>query len=78
MDRKTTMVADPNHPLNQGVVMLNDMHLEQEGEEELIERVFIGKVPIMLRSTFCVLNSLSSKDNTIEGECPYDQVIAVL
>ncbi|KAH6785548.1 hypothetical protein C2S51_038003 [Perilla frutescens var. frutescens] len=46
--------------------------------EEVIEtqeftKVFIGKVPIMLRSSYCSLFHLSEKDLMEMGECPYDQ-----
>ncbi|KAL8468811.1 hypothetical protein ACS0TY_031855 [Phlomoides rotata] len=46
--------------------------------EEVIEtqdfgKVFIGKVPIMLRSSYCSLYDHSERDLTEMGECPYDQ-----
>ncbi|KAK9092542.1 hypothetical protein Syun_027453 [Stephania yunnanensis] len=49
-----------------------------DGEEvtenpETIPKVFIGKVPIMLRSSYCTLYQNSEKDLTELGECPYDQ-----
>lgn len=72
--KKTTQVADPSHPQNEGITNINDMQLEQEGEEELLSRVFIGKVPIMVRSTYCILSSMSSKDIYGLGECPFDAV----
>ncbi|RZC47461.1 hypothetical protein C5167_040407 [Papaver somniferum] len=40
---------------------------------ELLPKVFIGKVPIMLRSKYCTLNGNSEKDLVELGECPYDQ-----
>ncbi|KAF9611039.1 hypothetical protein IFM89_026390 [Coptis chinensis] len=40
---------------------------------ETIPKVFIGKVPIMLRSSYCTLYQNSEKDLTELGECPYDQ-----
>ena len=46
---------------------------ESEFEVEELSKVFIGKVPIMLRSKFCVLHGLSEKDLIELGECPYDQ-----
>lgn len=46
---------------------------ENELEVEELSKVFIGKVPIMLRSKFCVLNDLSDRDLIELGECPYDQ-----
>src|SRR5207249_1887537 len=33
---------------------------------------FIGKIPIMLRSTFCLLNGLTDRDLTELNECPLD------
>jgi DNA-directed RNA polymerase II subunit RPB2 len=46
---------------------------EREIESEELNKVFIGKVPIMLRSQFCVLHGLSEKDFVDLGECPFDQ-----
>uniref|UniRef100_A0A7S0WZH0 DNA-directed RNA polymerase subunit beta n=1 Tax=Chlamydomonas leiostraca TaxID=1034604 RepID=A0A7S0WZH0_9CHLO len=45
---------------------------EVKEESELYEKVFLAKVPIMLRSTFCSLYELSDKELTELGECPYD------
>ncbi|KAL3615074.1 DNA-dependent RNA polymerase II [Castilleja foliolosa] len=36
-------------------------------------KVFIRKVPIMLRTSYCTLYQNSEKDLTELGECPYDQ-----
>lgn len=49
-----------------------DEEIELETEE--LSKVFIGRVPIMLRSKFCVLYGLGDKDLIELGECPYDQV----
>jgi DNA-directed RNA polymerase II subunit RPB2 len=46
---------------------------EAELEVEELSKIFIGKVPIMLRSKFCVLSGLGDKDLIELGECPYDQ-----
>eukprot|EP00898_Chlorokybus_atmophyticus_P001664 jgi/Chlat1/2499/Chrsp175S02370 len=46
---------------------------EEEMEKEELPKVFIGKVPIMLRSTYCSLYDNTDKDLTELGECPYDQ-----
>lgn len=46
---------------------------EQPPEQETVNKVFIGKVPIMLRSTYCMLAESSDKELTDLGECPYDQ-----
>ncbi|XP_073299286.1 DNA-directed RNA polymerase II subunit RPB2-like [Primulina huaijiensis] len=46
---------------------------EEVAETQEFTKVFIGKVPIMLRSSYCSLYHLSEKDLTELGECPYDQ-----
>jgi hypothetical protein len=33
---------------------------------------FLGKIPIMLRSTYCLLNGLTDRDLTELNECPLD------
>lgn len=42
-------------------------------DEHLYNKVPIGLMPIMLRSSYCVLNGLSDRDLIELGECPYDQ-----
>ncbi|SCZ99429.1 BZ3500_MvSof-1268-A1-R1_Chr7-2g09529 [Microbotryum saponariae] len=37
------------------------------------EKIYIGKVPIMLRSGFCILNGLAERDVLELNECPYDK-----
>nr|QIS77013.1 DNA-directed RNA polymerase II subunit [Pterulicium secundirameum] len=46
----------------------------ESGDDEHAEpiKVWIGKVPIMLRSSYCILNNLSDKDLYDLNECPYD------
>lgn len=36
------------------------------------QKSFIGKIPIMLRSTYCLLNGLTDRDLTELNECPLD------
>jgi DNA-directed RNA polymerase II subunit RPB2 len=55
---------------------LDEDGVELEIETEELSKVFIGRVPIMLRSKFCVLCNLGDKDLIELGECPYDQVRA--
>ena len=59
---------DPNIDPNTDLEMIPD---ETSGEEQT--KVFIGKVPIMLRSSFCVLNSIDESDLFALNECQYDQ-----
>jgi len=46
---------------------------EESQEEEVYAKIHIGKVPIMLRSSFCMLAGANDKDLASLGECPYDQ-----
>lgn len=46
---------------------------EEEVETENVEKVFVGKIPIMLRSKYCTLYDNSERDLMELGECPYDQ-----
>ena len=45
-------------------------HNEPESEEH--SKIYIGKIPIMLRSTYCLLNGLTDRDLTELNECPLD------
>ena len=36
------------------------------------QKTFVGKIPIMLRSTYCLLNRLTDRDLTELNECPLD------
>lgn len=48
----------------------------QRDDEEPVEqqhpKTFIGKIPIMLRSTYCLLSGLTDRDLTELNECPLD------
>nr|CAH8868026.1 unnamed protein product [Trichobilharzia regenti] len=41
-------------------------------EEKPLEKKFIGKIPIMLRSTYCLLSVMSDRDLAELNECPLD------
>ncbi|KAG6832563.1 DNA-dependent RNA polymerase II [Tricholoma furcatifolium] len=45
---------------------------EQGDGPEESTKVWIGKVPIMLRSTFCILHDLEAEELFDLNECPYD------
>ncbi|KAJ1973884.1 DNA-dependent RNA polymerase II, partial [Dimargaris xerosporica] len=73
---KSVLVVDPNDPRNQGLTSFPEMHAVEERDESDPRgptKVFIGKVPIMLRSNFCILHGLSDQDLHEVNECPYDQ-----
>jgi DNA-directed RNA polymerase II subunit RPB2 len=44
--------------------------VNHEGE---ITKVFVGKLPIMLKSKYCILKDLSEQELYSWNECPYDQ-----
>lgn len=47
----------------------------KEGEEQVQtqhQKTFIGKIPIMLRSTYCLLSGLTDRDLCELNECPLD------
>ncbi|XP_033756468.1 LOW QUALITY PROTEIN: DNA-directed RNA polymerase II subunit RPB2-like [Pecten maximus] len=47
----------------------------KEGEDPIEtthQKTFIGKIPIMLRSTYCLLSGLTDRDLTELNECPLD------
>ncbi|RKP19176.1 DNA-directed RNA polymerase II subunit RPB2 [Rozella allomycis CSF55] len=46
---------------------------EEMVENEDLQKVFIGRIPMMLRSSFCTLGQVADEDLTDVGECPYDQ-----
>ena len=45
----------------------------EEDVTEDLPKVFLGQVPIMLRSTYCILSESNDRELTDLGECPYDQ-----
>ena len=51
------------------------LHWENDGRQTEQEpvKVFVGKLPIMLKSKFCLLKDLTEQELHNWGECPYDQ-----
>lgn len=49
-----------------------DRDEEVEVEQE-VTREFIGRVPIMLKSSYCVLKNVEKEKLALMGECPFDQ-----
>ncbi|KAK6022168.1 DNA-directed RNA polymerase, beta subunit [Ostertagia ostertagi] len=45
---------------------------DDEVTERKYEKVFVGKIPIMLRSSYCMLSNMSDRDLTELNECPLD------
>lgn len=47
--------------------------LEETEEAETYDKVYIGEVPIMLRSDYCSLAESTDRELQDSGECPFDQ-----
>ena len=44
----------------------------QDPVETQHQKTFIGKIPIMVRSTYCLLSGMTDRDLTELNECPLD------
>ncbi|KAJ2785011.1 DNA-dependent RNA polymerase II [Coemansia interrupta] len=80
-----TLLADTSDKRNLNVTSVADMHMEVVDDQGHFEPngqlkengganpLSIGRVPIMLRSKYCIL--FNTKDNALyeKGECPFDQ-----
>ncbi len=68
----TPMIARLRNITYAAPLYLN-MTLYVDGEERKTEKVFIGMLPIMVRSSKCVLSRITSEEDLIKlGEDPYD------
>jgi len=70
--RNLTYAAPLYMDLKRVTVTVDADGVEDEEEEEF-SKVFLGQVPIMLRSTYCILSESNDRELTDLGECPYDQ-----
>ena len=75
--RKTVKVANPHHEKNKDKTNPHDMFMEVEdhGDGGDMNKIFIGMVPIMLKSTYCMLTGLDDSELQKMNECQYDQVL---
>ena len=46
---------------------------EVEQADDDFQKVFIGRVPLMIRSQYCILTDLTERELQYNNECPYDQ-----
>ncbi len=58
--------------LNYSAHMYLEMALNKEGEDNPLEEVYIGELPVMLKSDICHLNGLSDEELIEQGEDPQD------
>jgi DNA-directed RNA polymerase II subunit RPB2 len=49
-----------------------EWEVESGDEDTEPTRVFIGKLPVMLKSKYCLLQNLTDEELQALGECPYD------
>ncbi|KAI9806392.1 MAG: DNA-dependent RNA polymerase II [Piccolia ochrophora] len=63
--------AAENAPRDQPTKL--DWQLETTNEEQHAKKVYVGKLPIMLKSKFCMLKDLTEQELYTWNECPYDQ-----
>lgn len=58
--------------LNYSAHMYLEMALNAEGEDNELENVYIGELPVMLKSDICHLNGLTDEELVEHGEDPQD------
>ena len=58
--------------LNYSADMYLEMALNAEGEDNPLEEVYIGELPVMLKSDICHLNGLTAEELIEKHEDPQD------
>uniref|UniRef100_A0A061S805 DNA-directed RNA polymerase subunit beta n=1 Tax=Tetraselmis sp. GSL018 TaxID=582737 RepID=A0A061S805_9CHLO len=72
--RNLTYSANLYADIQKNVVAVGpDGEVEDVEEPEEVSKLFIGKIPIMLRSLYCSLSDHNERELVDLGECPYDQ-----
>ncbi|KAH8927818.1 DNA-dependent RNA polymerase II second largest subunit [Atractiella rhizophila] len=73
--RKRVLIAKSNEPGPDGDYEweLDKEETARESAEDGASKVYVGKVPIMLRSDFCTLSELDDDSLYELNECPYDK-----
>ena len=75
--RERTRSRDDNDGDEDDSRQVGETYLHWENEDGDVqkgpEKVFVGKLPIMLKSKFCLLKDLTEQELFEWGECPYDQ-----
>ncbi|ORY78908.1 DNA-dependent RNA polymerase II second largest subunit [Leucosporidium creatinivorum] len=71
--KKRVMIQDSEEPDPETGEMSWVEEKDEAGDMGEDEKVYIGKVPIMLRSQFCILDGLAESDVLDLKECPYDK-----
>ncbi|MCJ1411529.1 DNA-dependent RNA polymerase II [Ptychographa xylographoides] len=64
---------NPDHPKQPGETYLQWENEDGGDEDQEPTKVFVGKLPIMLKSKYCLLKELTEQELHNWNECPYDQ-----
>jgi DNA-directed RNA polymerase II subunit RPB2 len=74
-EEQAEMAATQEHPTRlEWVEEDEDQRAYEKTEEErAADRVYIGKLPVMLKSKYCILKDLDEDELYAWNECPYDQ-----
>ncbi|KAH0606763.1 DNA-directed RNA polymerase II subunit RPB2 [Morchella sextelata] len=73
--REVEVGSDEEDEEEGGTAVKERVRYEWEVEDEDMEatKVFIGKMPVMLKSHYCILKDFAEEDLYSLNECPYDQ-----
>ncbi|EJT48974.1 DNA-directed RNA polymerase II subunit RPB2 [Trichosporon asahii var. asahii CBS 2479] len=71
MKKSTLSAGDVDDPIEADWKPAVDANGVMQGAEE--DKIWIGKVPVMVRSNFCLLHGLPDDHFYALNECPYDQ-----
>lgn len=64
---------DPDNPRQPGETYYHWENEDGGDEDQEPTKVFVGKLPIMLKSKYCLLKDLGEQELHNWNECPYDQ-----
>ncbi|MCJ1245880.1 DNA-dependent RNA polymerase II [Trapelia coarctata] len=64
---------DPDNPTQPGETYLHWENEDGGDEDQEPTKVFVGKLPVMLKSKYCLLKDLGEQELHNWNECPYDQ-----
>lgn len=64
---------DSDNPRQQGETYLHWENEDGGDEDGVATKAFVGKLPIMLKSKYCLLKDLTDQELYNWNECPYDQ-----
>ncbi|KAG9233208.1 RPB2, DNA-dependent RNA polymerase II second largest subunit [Amylocarpus encephaloides] len=72
-DEEATMIATGEHPTQLRWEDEDAAHAAEKAAPVTPEHVYVGKLPVMLKSAYCILRDLDEDELYGWNECPYDQ-----